>query len=180
MPNTAACADYFSCYCGTAGACEAVCSSSTCVSLDGNASIACQECGEDQCYGLEVGCWESGVVPRDPSVPLVCNDARSINGAGAGFNWDELPGASSQLYLTFEACACGVPPWEAGGPTFGPCASACLGSDPWGDWVCGASSPANADPTNFWTPAQGAACDACIASQCSDEANACEADGSTS
>ncbi len=106
---------------------------------------------------------------------LVCEDAVSQDGAGANYRFDEIPPTSSALFLDLRNAACGIPWWEAAGPTFGPCAASCLTSDEFNDWVCMIESGVDGD---IVTQAMADDCAACVASLCADERDACMADGS--
>ena len=117
---------------------------------------------------------------------LVCEDAVGQSGAPANFQWDEIPEPSRSLYLDLEGCACGTPTWTGGPPaTLGACSGSCSFTDGSNDWGCGltwgvcdpALDPACDYATYYsWSWAQHDACDACIASTCGAEANACAAD----
>ena len=86
---------------------------------------------------------------------LVCLDAVSVSGAGAGYTADELRTSSRPIFAAIEACACRTPTWRGGPPpVYGPCARAC---EVWipddGDYACGLTSPL------AWSQA----CDDCVA-----------------
>lgn len=105
---------------------------------------------------------------------LVCSDARSLDGAGASYRWDEIPESSSTLYLALEGCACGTPTWTGGPPaTLGYCAPFCLTTDESNDWICGTSWPVDGVD---WTSSQSDNCTDCIAARCSAQSDACNAD----
>lgn len=121
---------------------------------------------------------------------LVCEDAVSQNGADAAYQWDELPPASSALFLGLERCACGSLDYGTSPPTatLGACSAACSFTDGSNDWGCGliagVCDPA-LDPTcdfyssYVWKQAQADDCAACVATTCADESAACMADSST-
>lgn len=124
------------------------------------------------------------VAPRARAA-LVCEDAVSQSGAGASYQWDELPEPSRAIFLALDACSCGVVEYSSGSPAWTPgaCSSSCSFSDLYGDFGCGLRYPVcdpalDASCEYTWTQAQDAACAACIATTCADESAACMADGS--
>lgn len=112
----------------------------------------------------------SALVVSTARADLVCSDALAT--ASPQYRWDELPSASSALYVDLRTCACGVPFWESGGPTCGPCSDACLTSNEFGDWICGTEWAVGAD----WTSTQADACNACISESCGPQLLACYLD----
>ena len=99
---------------------------------------------------------------------LHCPDARM----GGGYRSDELTSlASTDLFDSLEACACGTPTWTGGPPVV---AGKC-------DAICNVWIPDNgANACGLWNPdGYSAECDECIATLCASESAACVADSST-